>query len=850
KSGAYLPYSDQVVYNLPFGTPVATSGSNFISPSIYKAPSTPAHPYNGEINPNDNSLQSYENDTGITKLQYTYALSNSAYLRAYGYTFYSDWLQNGPIFGSTGQGTPSLPAAQYDLMTHSSGAALDFNDQINDQNLVTASYNYTQAGVIRFNNTSAIAGAGTTPIGYMSNGNCLDAHNGKPVPCISSTYYNVALGKSVNPATFYTGASGTCDVPSSSSSAPPPIPCGWRSNAVVGPTGFGAGSGATWNTLWNGEVTGSYNTVRPRFQNASLADQFRPNDKFMINASLRYDNFTYVMPNVAGASDTFYANQVANYTCVQASTNEVFTTPLAPGQVPPANPQYVLGDCNQAVNALSGITNAKGWVHPNGTVQDGVGSPHFTATSPGSYSIDYWQPRVSATFTESADTVWRLSAGRYAAPPISASVQYLSASGDNRSTWNNMMNLGFYSPFHPIPGVTSDQYDLSYERHITGTDMSLKLTPYYTWVNNWQQQTFIGAGFVTQVPVGVNRDYGVEFQFSKGDFNRQGLSGLFSFTYTNSKIQFQNTSLSTGGVIPNQTIALNQAISQYNALTKGGGGSPCYRAGSPVACNAQPIHVSGYEFDTIKNPYYNNPVQGLLDPNGWYNPYVTAISPNLNGIVDSYIAPLTSTLILNYRHDKWAVTPSIQFQAGAWYGSPLDNNGYDPRACEFSSAKSGIASATPHQCDVNSLYAPGLGPLGYLYTPNFQTGSFSAIGSYEAPNILTGNLQVTYDVSPKVKLTMTGTNLFRMCFAGTPEPWTAANPPSPWACGYSPAGGALNSTLYPGNFYNGKSINDAKANSGVVTPWTQSYIPTTGNNGAIGGITTPWNLYFNAQIKI
>ncbi|HEY1977465.1 MAG TPA: TonB-dependent receptor, partial [Candidatus Baltobacteraceae bacterium] len=845
--GAYLPYADQVVYNLPFGTPIASSASNFIAPSIYKAPSTPAHAFGGPIDPYDNSLQTYENDTGIAKLQYTYALSNSAFLRAYGYTFYSDWLQNGPIFGATGESTASLPSPQYDLMTHSVGGALDFNDQINDQNLLTADYNYTQAGVIRFNNSSAIAGAGTTPIGYMAGGKCYDAHSGKAQPCLSSTYYDVALGASVHPTRVFTpgqtgvgGNGSTCDNPAGGF----PEPCGWVSNAIAGPTGFANGN-ATWDTLWNSDVTGSLNTVKPQFSNAAFSDQFRPNDKIMINASLRYDNFTYGLPNPTGGADAFYANMTANYTCVQASNNAVFTTPLQAGQPPPAAAEYVLGDCNKGVAALTGLP-ASGWVHPNGKTQDGVSAPNFTATSPGSFALDYWQPRVSATFTESPDTVWRFSAGRYAAPPISASVQYLSASGDDRSVWNNTMNLGFYSPFHPIPGITSAQYDFSYERHITGTDMSLKLTPYYTWVNDWQQQTFIGAGFVTQVPVGVNRDYGVEFQFTKGDFNRPGLSGLFSFTYTNSKVQFQNVGLSTGGIIPNQTIQLNQAIAQYNALTKAGGGAPCYKAGVGVACTAHPSHT----FSVISNPYYNQPEQGLLDPNGWYNPYVTAIAPNLNGIVNSYISPATATLLLNYRHDKWAITPSVQFQAGSWYGSPLDVNGYDPRACEFSSLHDGIATANPHQCDVNTVYAGGLGPLGYFYIPDPQTGHFSAIGSYEAPAILTGNLQITYDVSPKIKLTATGTNLFRSCFGGTPEPWTAVYQPSPWTCGYFPAGGLLNSTTYPSNFYNGKGITDAKANGGVVTPWTQSYTPSTGNNGAIGGIVTPWNVYLNAQIKI
>ena len=220
-------------------------------------------------------------------------------------------------------------------------------------------------------------------------------------------------------------------------------------------------------------------------------------------------------------------------------------------------------------------------------MQDGVQAPSFTATSPNSYSLDYWQPRFSATYTQSPDVVWRLSAGRFTQPPISASVQYLALAGDDRSVWNNTMNLGFYSPFHPIPGISFGQYDLSWEQHLKGTDMSFKLTPFFTWVSGWQQQTFIGLNFVTQVPVGVNRDEGVEFQFNKGDFTRNGLSGQLAVTYTNSKVQFQNEPLSTGGVVPNTTIGLNQAIAAYNSLTKAGGGSRCYQNGMPASCSAK-----------------------------------------------------------------------------------------------------------------------------------------------------------------------------------------------------------------------------------------------------------------------
>ncbi len=435
--------------------------------------------------------------------------------------------------------------------------------------------------MIRFNNTSAYIGCrggcvGGSPIGYMAQtGNGFTCYSpmsttgshglkaGQVVPCLNSTYYDVAQGAPVTPT--------------------------WTASAQSGPTAFApagtpaARAGATWDSLWSGNATGALNTVRPRFTNAALQDQWRPSDKFLINASVRYDNFTYVLPDSANTANIFYANQVANYTCVLAATNQLMTQPLAAGQLPPANAQYVVGDCNKAAVALFPTGPHTGWVHPNGTVQDGVAAPNFTSSSPGSYALNYWQPRFSATFTASPDTVFRASAGRFTQPPISASVQYLSSTGDNRSLWSNMINLGFYSPFHPLPGISSAQYDLSWEQHLHGTDMSFKLTPYYTWVNGWQQQTFIGPGFVTQVPVGVNRDYGVEFQFNKGDFTRNGLSGQLAFSYTNSKVQFTNYGLSNGGVVPNTITALNQVITAYNAADQGGQ----RRQGLPLLPGAQ-----------------------------------------------------------------------------------------------------------------------------------------------------------------------------------------------------------------------------------------------------------------------
>ena len=163
----YLGYADAVTYNKTFGSVIATSPTNITPPTPYYAPNTPPHQFNGPVPLYDNSVNVNQNDTGITKLQYTYALSQSAYLRAYGYTFYSDWMLNDPTWGASGEEIPSFPeAAQYLLLTHTSGGALDFQDQLNDQNLITLSGNYSTATVTRFNNSTAYGG--TSPIGYMS----------------------------------------------------------------------------------------------------------------------------------------------------------------------------------------------------------------------------------------------------------------------------------------------------------------------------------------------------------------------------------------------------------------------------------------------------------------------------------------------------------------------------------------------------------------------------------------------------------------------------------------------------------------------------------------------------------
>jgi hypothetical protein len=818
----YPHYDDAVVYNLPFGTNVDPGGTP-LPTSYYYQPNSPTN--RGFFAPLPTNAQDGTfNDVGTVKAQWTHPFNDRSFIRAYAYSMFTDWTLDGPnsAYGYD-QGYYDGVAPNYNLDTHTAGGQLMYVNQINDKNLLQLAGNYTTANVVRFNNTGYISpayacpsapvsavisclgadGIGTSPIGLISRTNgvytCYSSTTGAPVPCYSGAYKSSAASVAAGNAL--------------------PIPAG-------------APAGAYWATLWNGNASGTYNQVQPKFSNAAFSDEIHPSDKLMINASVRYDNFQFDLPSANNGQNPFYAQIVQNYTCY-SPTLGTLVSPLTPGINPPAPVEYVNGSC------------PTGYAHPNGTMQAGVFGPSFNLNVPSAYTMHYWEPRLSATYTQSPDTVWRASAGRYAEPPLTAAVDYVYAGGSAANLWGNFMNAGFFSPFHAIPGQTSGQYDLSLEHHIHGTALSYKITPFYGTTSNWEQQAFIGAGFVTQVPVGRAKNYGVESALSLGDFNKNGLSGALTFTYTQSLVQYQNLAGN------NQIATANQAIENFNAMTGAGGGPKCFDSGTKTSAGFNQADPTCANPTTdILNPYYGLAEQGLQDVNGWYPQGSTALAPaGVNPSAGSwYNSPYVASLILNYRKDKLAITPSLQFQAGARYGGPYDIVGMDPRVCGANSASTGVTTLSPstpaQQCDVTTYTsAVGAAPgFGYLYIPNPQTGSFATNGQYTEPNIVVANLAASYDLGPKVTATLTATSLFHTCFGGSKEPWSNAYSPGSVYCGYSA------NSLYASNFYNGTSANDSAANGVTPYPWeTQSYLPKPNNSI---GTYLPFNVYLNFSVKL
>ena len=241
-------------------------------PSIYSAPGYPAASVStARSRCSTRALNSYQNDTGITKLQYTHALSQSAYLRAYGYTFYSDWLQDRPLFGATGQRIPRCLSPEYELITHTVGrrARVQRSNQ-RPESARRRRQLHAPPTSTRFNNTSAIAGARhvadrlhvrqaavTSP--------ATTAHQpaaAKPCRVRPAATTTSILGTFVNPNAVYTGAPGACDAPSR---AFRPGPCGWRSNAIARADRIRRPGQRVVGFAVDRQRNGSFNTVQPRF---------------------------------------------------------------------------------------------------------------------------------------------------------------------------------------------------------------------------------------------------------------------------------------------------------------------------------------------------------------------------------------------------------------------------------------------------------------------------------------------------------------------------------------------------------------------------------------------------------
>jgi Carboxypeptidase regulatory-like domain len=686
------------------------------------------------------------NPNSIVKLQYQKNFGTGAYFRIYGYDDYSEWPQTCP--DTFADDVIGYCPGNYYVATWTAGGDAEFGDQINDHNLITVDLSDSAATDYRSNDETMINQFIFNNFAYAVN-----AHNPQNGVCYTSTGVAVSC-YSANALAFGLSQAAT-------GAALPTLPgsCG------TGP--------CEWFVAENGRYGGG-NYAQPNFATVSASDQIKASNQFFFNLGLREDRFFYNLSNencpaeatAAGCARQFWFNSFNSSYCVLPGGGQV--------------PFY-----NAADDTAAGS--------PCPTVNGIQTNPSIISIGAQTESFWVFQPRFGATYTAGPDNVFRFSYGRVDQAPNTAYEQYNLLQQDLPIyDATNFWPVGFTSTTHQIYPPTADDLDLSWEHHFAGTEASLKLTPYYRTTNNQIQNFFLNqkTNFVSGLNVGQQTSDGVEFQLAWGNFNENGLSALLAYTYNNSYIKQKE--LGTGGTVYD---TINLAIQQYNSFT-----SACAHAvpntsttslcGTFGNSNAMPT------FGTVANPYYNAPPQGRLDPNANYIPFST-IPGGVEAATGSFEYPQTAALVLNYKVNRWAISPQMQFFKGQPYGDPLSGFGVNPADCP--AALAGSVSGDPRYPygGTGSPY-DATQCTGTIAVPDPYTKVFDGLGVFRQPNQFLLHMQLSYQASSRVTFVANVANIIDSCSGGSKEPWTITATNN---CGYGlPGYGApLN---YGANIYN------------------------------------------------
>jgi len=804
---AQQTYVDRSTYTGPVGSPLTAANLTKVIP--YYFPNSPTNrAFGSPIAPD---LQdTYNNRSAIEKIQYTKSLGTSGYIRLYGYASYSDWLQNGP--NSTVINFAGGVSPDYELLAHTRGTALTIADQVNPQNFLSLTGGYTYASTVRFNNAFYSSASDPRTVAYL-------VSSANPAAGLCYTGGGTAVTCGTGAAQYRLPGVGAAAAPLAPSPGSPGLD-------ALGGISCG-GAPCEYLTVNNGNG-GTYNTVAPRFTNLSIEDRFRPSDKLLLTVGLHYDDFRYDLADtnfpqgpgvntVSTLQRQFFVNNFINTNC-QDTVTLLLVSKKATAKCPAAD---------AAGNATIPVT--------------------YNTSSPGSTDYHAFEPRISATYRLDPNTVLRASYSKVEQPASSAFQQYNSSYGA-LPLISNFYPIGFRSPTHQIYPEESFNEDFSFEKQLPKADASFAVTPFFRSTNREIVSVLLDpkTNFVSGLNVGKKLVNGIELEVRKGDFNRDGLAAQLSYTYTHARVHYDK--------LPNgQTVVdgVNTSIKQYNAYTsfcashptdaKCGGLTPSNGMTASQCFSAAGAPDASCAAGSVANPYWNATPQDLLSADAFYPAYNQLPGQGLSSVSSSYVIPHVAALIVQYKKGPFRFTPSFQFSGGGKYGSPTQGVGVDPATCGATLA-AGVANdprypaGLPGGATVANAYDAS-SCTGSIIAPNLQTGHFDDFGAFTEPNLLTGNVQLSYDVTKRVTLTATVANAFSQCFGGSNVPW--AHYSTKVGCWY-----ANGPQAYAGNFYNpGDKFQGAAGDA---------YGPVFGNvfQQAYGGQVNPVQAFLSVNVKI
>ncbi|MBV8332817.1 MAG: TonB-dependent receptor, partial [Candidatus Eremiobacteraeota bacterium] len=769
-------YSDTFSYNGPLGKTLTSNPLDRISP--YWFPSQPEHAFAAPI-PLDNR-DGNNNNTGIFKLQYQHNFSSSAFARAYAYSYYWDYIATGPMSSALYYAIPW--SAQYNIDGHNYGANLTFSDQISPQHLLSLQGNAvtSQNHYADSYQTELYYGGGPDDFiavvdsNYLKDGLCYNIAGAKTGTSIAPTTCNPSAGAATFASLYQTGLSTMGLLQCPGGPAPPGLytfsgACNGKFGAPLpsSVSNLTCGTGpCRYATVENG-AWGGLNNVGGRFWAASLTDNWRPSDPWNVDAGVRLDSYGYVLGNTTGTpARAFWFAAYNRDTCANPGLNYGYPTDKT--QIP------LYGSPGKFLTPLEPCSaGGPGWA-----------SVPLYNVSGGNYRYNVFEPRAGATYTVSLNTVLRANWGIYSQQPAGITQQVDSLEQDLPfdTLGKTLASYGFNQPGSNIRPEVSYNADFSLEHRFQGTDVSMKLTPFLRLTRDQLEGFYINQYEYDNLNVGRQTSEGFELQLDKGDFNRNGLAAQLAFTYTNVFVNFGN--------LPNgQTVVttINNDIGNYNAYTSacaaGGAFAGKTLFGQPVCGRTSSGAPAGACYSGVKvapctakgsvaNPYWNAPVQTLLDPSANYPAFdVFPGSVNVSS-VQTFNTPYVAALILNYKHDKFALTPTLQLNAGNRYGAPEVVQGIDP-AAGCTALKSPVAGDPRYPYGARGG-APfdAAGCAGRLPLPDPYTGVFDEPGSFRNPANLSLAANMSYAASPRITLNVALTNLVNNCFWGEQTKFT------------------------------------------------------------------------------
>ncbi len=760
--GATFAYPDQYIYTGQVFAPLNTAAVG-----QYLFPDTPDAGRSFQSTVSLNLRAVADNGFSLTKLQYQHNVGTHAYVRILGFSSYSNWFINDPI--------PVPSTLQYILPEITFGGSIALADQLSDKHLLTLSTSIASSKEYRYSSGfNFLLGGGTTANGQIG-GNFLGS---------------VLIGSYTDGAHCYDQSSGlftSCF--SSASQATLNVNSGVFDPFTTAGAGTPAATnGARWIATENG-LGGLINQVSPILTAFSVADRFRPNDRLTLDAGARVERYDDRLVNEADGypARQFWINAWNHEFCV-ASANLTIQ--------------------QRTIDPATGAASA---------CPAGSAPIQLSLASDSSESNSVFEPRLAATYQLSGDTTLRASYGTYARPPNASWVQYGTVQQDIATAMaQKFIPYGFTSPQHDLVPDVSHNVDFSWEQRLHGTDMSFKVTPYYRGTTGQFENILLDtSGNESGVNVGSEKSFGVELAFQKGNFQSDGVSGLLAFTYDYSR--FHYAKFASGF---NLLDLINHQVQQYNAYTSacsaGGSAAGQLQFGSAVCgststgAGAAKCFTPGGAPDPscasgdIPNPYWNRSVQPLFDPNGAYAPYdVLPEEPLAAG--NGFGPPVTTTLLVQYKHARFTATPSLTFTSGTFYGAPLAMIGSDPATANSST----------------------------LPIPDDFTGKFDNMGAFMQPSRLTANMQLGYALTKAAQLTLAMTGLVDACHQRG-YPWDRTN-----FCTYT----TLPFSVAP----NSSTFSSAAGDPNYAFPYT---VQNGNNNTQFLGTKIPFQAYVTLQVKL